>query len=321
MYDNMNEKPNDQLISAYIQENVREIKRISTGHINQSFFIKGDNTYIIQALNKKLFLEHQDSLISNYLCYRSACEKYNTDNSDDYEFPVWLKDNEDRYFHCDLNGNIWRMYRYIPSDDAEYRNVDKYEIGRGLWKLHFILKSCAGIKSIRTVSHLHDLSYYYKEYLYQNEKTVKRISDIDKVIKNNIDKYIKIKVPAGSIIHGDAKMSNMIIREGRVAGFIDLDTIMAGSLYDDIADCVRSCCMDNEGNMINHSFDSFIKGYEDASGSGFTQDSMNLIINNIEKNRFMLGLRYYIDYLSGKGYFSEEYPGQTLNKATKLLLS
>ena len=229
-------------------------------------------------------------------------------------------DKNEKYIHIDQDGNIWRMYSYIPSDDPGLiKQTEYYEIGKGLGKLHTILKTCKNIKNIRTTSHLHDLSYYYKEYLKQSKEYDKRIRALDMSISDNIDKFLEIRVSADSIIHGDAKIGNMILRDGKVAGFIDLDTIMTGSVYDDIADCVRSCCLDSEGNIEKHALLPLIKGYEEISGNGLTLD-INHIEQIIKKNCFMLGLRYYTDYLSGKGYFSQDYPGQTLDKAGKLLL-
>lgn len=317
----MNEVLDNQLISAFISEKVNEIRWISTGHINKSFLVRGDDTYILQEINEHLYRDFQDILTFNYLSYRDACCNFNEGSSDPFEYPNWLTDKEGSYFHRDVFGNLCRMYRYIPSDEINDEKADRYEIGRGLGKLHSILRTCKDIKNIKTTAHLHDLSHHYREYLDQNDNETERIGEIDTRIKDDIDKYLEMTVTGGSIIHGDAKIGNMIIRNGKVAGFIDLDTIMTGSVFDDIADCVRSCCLNDEGNIENTEFMDLIRGYEETSGTLFTLSQKDLIRKNIEKNRFLLGLRYYTDYLSGSGYFSEEYPGQTLKKARKLLLS
>ena len=127
---------------------------------------------------------------------------------------------------------------------------------------------------------------------------------------------MSVSVPCGYLIHGDAKRGNMICRDGRVAGFIDLDTLMPGSVFDDIADCIRSCDSRNDADpmMIVH----FIHGYEEGADTMFTPDAIALIGQNTVKHRFMLGLRYYTDYLSGNVYFKEEYPGQNLARARQL---
>lgn len=308
-----------QLISAYLNANIKQISRLSGGHINQSYLIEGKDLYVMQSLNKDLYENNLDHLLNNYKSYCISCDKYRR-VSVQWEYPVWLIDKNGEYFHMDGDGNIWRMYRYLPSDDHKSEKWDYYEIGKGLGRLHSILENSKNIKNMETTAYLHDLSYHYRIYIEQNDSKKERISELDKEIGNCYGYFSKIVVPGGNIIHGDAKVANMILREGKVCGFIDLDTIMKGSVYDDIADCARSCCIDDAGKTDTDALEKLIKGYEEGIGRMFSSDKISLISDNIRKNRFMLGLRYYTDYLSGKGYFSEEYPGQTLKKACKLLL-
>jgi hypothetical protein len=310
----------NRLISAYIKDDIKKIGRLSGGHINQSYLIEGKDLYVLQSLNRTLFEKYTDFIVNNYERYRTACDIYKK-KSGQWDYPIWLRDTEGEYLHRDSNGNIWRMYRYLRSDDPEVmRKRDHFKIGKGLGILHNILKNCKDVWNIPATEHLHDLSYHYNEYL-KVDPEQDRINEIDDLIKENINRFLNIKVPAGGIIHGDSKVTNMIIREGKVEGFIDLDTIMNGSVYDDISDCARSCCVDDLGKTDTKAFEKLIQGYEEGFGTSFSNDEASLISENITKNRFMLGLRYYTDYLSGKGYFSEEYPGQTLKKACKLLLN
>ena len=312
----MEERDINQLISAYNIENVKEIKVLSGGHINKSFLIIGDDAYVLQALNQKLFKDHQDILTDNYLTYVKACDIYRK-GSGPWDYPVWLKDREGNYLHIDDKEKIWRMYRYLPSDDLDVKRPDHFEIGRGLGRMHAVFSNCPGIKDIETISHLHDLSYYFEEYLRQDPEGNRRISDLDRQIERDIVNFLKIEVPGGEVIHGDAKLGNMIIKDKKVTGFIDLDTIMTGSSYDDLADCVRSCCFTKD-KIDTSAFSMLLQGYEEGRGIYFTGDDRELIYMNCQKNIFILGLRYYTDYLSGRGYFNEEYPGQTTDKAKYL---
>ncbi len=320
----MKELIEKQLINAYIEENDFEICQLSGGHINQSFLIKGKEEYVFQVLNRDLYEKHTDILISNYECYRKACDIRNADH-DSWEYPVWLRDRGGEYLHRDKGGDIVRMYRYIPTDDPGDPSadpvIDQYEAGKGLGILHLILKNCKGIENIGTTAHLHDLSYHYGEYLKQDGSAKERVKDLDVLISKRIEGMLDIGVPTDSVIHGDAKISNMIVRKGMAAGFIDTDTIMKGSVFDDIADCARSCCLKADNGLDEIAFDKLIKGYEEGFGIPLKRDEVKLAKENIAKNRFMLGLRYYTDHLSGSRYFSEEYPGQSLKKACKLLLS
>lgn len=316
----MNGNKND-VINAYLNEEVTAVSELSGGHINGSYLVKGDGKYVLQCLNEGLYEGRQDILIKNYESYRRGCIEAGEDNMVpwSWEYPEWLKDGNGDYFHRDREGRLWRMYRYIPSDDPTKREpLDHYKIGKGLGRLHYILKKCRGIKGVDTTRHLHDLSYYYKEYHKQDTSGMDRFALIDEEIEKGYVYFMDLFVPGGNIIHGDAKVSNMITRDGEVVGFVDLDTLMEGASFDDLADCARSCCLDESGEIDQHSLVKLIHGYEEGSDVPLAADAIELVGRNTVKNLFMLGVRYYTDYLAGGKYFREEYKGQNLEKARSL---
>jgi Ser/Thr protein kinase RdoA (MazF antagonist) len=189
--------------------------------------------------------------------------------------------------------------------------------------MHRILQECPkdgikGMKGIKGVfGHLHDLDHYYREYRMQDSSRHPRDRELDACISSRYEYFSDITVPGRNIIHGDAKLGNMIFRNGKTVGFIDLDTIMEGSCFDDIADCMRSCRVENDGEKIWE----FLVGYEEGANISFTEDAVDLVLRNYHKNRFMLGMRYYTDYLAGNVYFRESYPGESLEKAGMNMLS
>lgn len=328
-------------IDTYISETVRSIDRIDSGHINTSFLVKADADYILQRLNARLFGDCLEAIRGNYLAYRQACRDI-YGSSEDWICPQWIENREGDFFTADDEGGIWRMYRYIPGDiiqaatyrhdcphgsgpvsrssDCDLSRDDSvYEIGLGLGRMHRILVSCDKRDITPVIPHLFDLHHYYREYLNIKDTLNPRIEELEKIIRNNITDQLEIRVPGDGVIHGDAKTANMVFRDGRVIGFIDLDTIMPGSLYDDLSDCIRSC--DTGGGEADRDMIArFLEGYEEGSDTALSPDAIREIIRNTMKHRFMLGLRYYTDYLEGNRYFREEYPGQNLDKARRLLL-
>ena len=307
------------IVKEYIEEPVRSFEAIDTGHINRSHLVIADERYMLQCLNQRLYADHLYELEHNYLQYVSACKRFDHENGKWY-YPEWIKDRKGRFFHRDKEGNVWRLYRFIPSDKPG-KIISEEEIsaiGAGLGKLHRILEGCPDIKNIETVSHLHDLEYHYRKFREQDTSVIKRVSELDAVIESRIDDMLKITVPERSNIHGDAKISNMLFEDGKVVGFIDLDTIMTGSVYNDIADCARSCCMDYDGNYDSGRIGHLTEGYEEGYKAEFEQSFGQLLIKNMERNRFMLGIRYYTDYLSQEGYFAQP-PEKNIEKALFLL--
>ncbi|MCR5357156.1 MAG: phosphotransferase [Lachnospiraceae bacterium] len=304
------------VLKAFIYDRIEAVEVLEDGHINSSVLVKGRELYVLQCMNNRLYSNYLDELEHNYLKYRAACEKLYK-NPGEWYCPDWIKDREGRFFHKDSDGNIWRLYRYIPSDDQHGACENTYSIGKGLGKLHKVLRECTDIKTIGSTAHLHDLTYHYDKYRMQDSSVMERIEEIDRFILNNIESMLSITVPEGGVIHGDAKVGNMLFKGGEVIGFIDLDTLMHGSLYDDIADCMRSCCIDDRGDVDSDRATKLYCGYEDGSESRLSEDEISLIGRNLSRNRFMLGLRYYTDYLSGEGYFSGS-PAQKLEKVRAL---
>lgn len=313
----------EKTIKIYIDEPVREVKELTGGHINRTFLVKAGSTYVLQSLNPCLYSAALKDIEYNYMQYKSACELHDAGTYEWY-CPEWVKNREGNYFYMDDAGKIWRMYRYIEGSvfDKEESETGIYEVGKGLGRLHRILNECDSIREPGAFAHLHDIDYYYKKYLSLHipDKN-KRIDGLDRIIRDRIEEMRAIKVPTGSVIHADAKTGNMVFRNGRVVCFIDTDSIMQGSVYDDLADCARSCCTYENGDTDREKLISLLKGYEDGCKYRINTVNMGLLIKYIAKNRFLLGIRYYSDHLSGEGYFAERYSGQNAEKAGKLLNS
>ena len=306
------------MIKSYIDTPATDISLIGSGHINETYLVTAGGQYILQKMNASLYGRQRSVLRHNYLEYRRAV----TRAGEDWLAPEWLTDRKGHFFHVDENGDLWRMYEYIPSDrplESKSSDMNIYEIGRGLGTLHRILRGCDDIRVVETTAHLHDLRYHYDRYLEASETDVARDAELDELIDLNIEYLLSLSVPRSYIIHGDAKVSNMIISDGKVRGFIDLDTIMPGSIFDDLADCARSCCLDREGHFDADKVVHLHRGYEEGYDAIFTPDAIDLLGRCLVRNRFMLGIRYYTDYLTGGNYFGRDRSGQNLERAREQL--
>lgn len=312
----------EKVISAFLDEPVTNIRIISEGHINKTFLAGGRNGYILQCLNPELYRDHVCELLDNYDKYRRACDEKSC-APHPWICPEWLTDRDGQRLHTDDKGDIWRMYRYIPSDDPNDKisPATVYEIGRGLGRLHAILKDCKGIRTVPTMAHLHDLKYHYDRYCGKRELKQNRIAELDRAIDRGIRDMMDVTVARDNIIHGDAKCSNMVFKDGIVVGFIDLDTLMEGSVFYDIADAARSCAVDEKGLCDRRKIGELLAGYEDGAKTSLEDGATALTVKHVARSRFILGIRYYTDYLFGEHYFAEDVPGRTLKRAKELLLT
>lgn len=290
---------------------------LGNGHINDTFLVDtAEGKYVVQRVGELDTAKFE----YNYELYSEILQ-----NAGIY-YPVWLKNTSDKRFYTDKNGCRWRMYKYIDCEikSAPLKIEQLFFVGQGLSKLHMTLRKIT--ENPKAVyPHLHDLQYYYGMYkkLRESDDLCKENIDkaIDNAINDNIDKMLSIKPSKTCVVHGDAKLANILFKDDKVIGFIDFDTIMNGSWLEDVADCIRSCCIDDDELNISKA-KRLIAGYlsitDGCSMHEEIRHEMKQIGSVFDKICFELGLRYYIDALARVKYFKEKYPGFHLDRAKSL---
>ncbi len=303
----------EKILRNYIDVSPEDIRELDAGHINRTFLVTAGDMFVLQCLNKNLYSEHLTELENNYMQYIKAWRRCSGELCE-WQCPEWIENREKKYFSVDDAGRIWRLYHYIQGDVYNGdTKPDPMEAGMGLGRLHRMLMECpkGSIKGI--FRHLHDLDHYYREYRMQDQSLRPRDRELDSIISRRYEEFKRITVPGGNIIHGDAKIGNMIFNSGKVTGFIDLDTLTEGSQFDDMADCLRSFGIGNDEENISR----FIEGYEAGRDAALRDITVELLTADCRRIMFMLGMRYYTDYLAGNVYFRENHPGESLEKARR----
>lgn len=304
----------------FTDEPVTETETVTEGHINDTFFVKtGTGRYVLQRLQPKM---DASKLLYNYGLYSEVCE------ADGWLYPKWMCCKDGTYYHTDASGQKWRMYPYIEAEtlQAPLTKEQLYACGKGLSRLHGILQKLpAEPKPVYPI--LHDLSAYYRRYLAtlsgDNLCEESRVPEIEEQIRAGIERFL----PAGErennceaddirIIHGDAKLSNILFRDGEVVGMLDWDTVMRGSASEELADCIRSCLV-NRGSFDREAADIIVQGYR--SGTEEAEAIVSHLPRAFDKINFELALRYYTDAISKEKVFKERYPGYRLERVRELL--
>ena len=300
----------EEIGKRFISDRISHAYSFGDGHINDTFCLVTDKeSYICQRIRGKIdtgILEH------NYLLYSELFEKA------DLLYPRWLKASENSFFYNDANGDRWRVYKMIGGETAVLP-LDKdmcFACGKGLAGFHLILQKLKE-KPLATYPMLHDLDHYYDRYLRVLDHGLSgeaRDAEVEKYISSRIQDFLDIRTDRSAVIHGDPKLANILFEDGRIKAFIDLDTIMQGSLLEDIADCVRSCCV-KEGKIDEDLMQAFLRGYQSEENGLIGKEELSLLPRMISKIRFELGLRYYTDSIAKEKSFKEKYPGYLLEKA------
>ena len=300
-----------QVCNHFIGSESVTIEHLGDGHINDTYLIRtGNNRYVCQRIHNEMNITRVEN---NYMSYREACK------AAQWIYPVWMKNRDGKYFDADQEGGYWRMYPYLTGDIPGFPMTKEllFACGQGLSTMHGILQEME-IKPQAVYPQLHDLEYYYDCYrktLTEGDiDTDSRDQDMEKEFERGIGFYTELMLDRSKVVHGDTKVANILFRDGKVAGFLDLDTIMVGSVSEDIADCIRSCCI-REGRLDEESMKYLLDGYMRVENGLITDCEVSIVTKVLGKLCFELALRYYTDAISRKRYFSEKYPGYRLEKA------
>ncbi|MBO4696321.1 MAG: aminoglycoside phosphotransferase family protein [Lachnospiraceae bacterium] len=346
----------------FTDEAVTETEAVSEGHINDTYFVRtAAGRYVLQRLQPKM---DPEKLRFNFELYSKICE------SAGWAYPKWMRCKDGTYFHTDSFGRRWRMYPYIEAETlkAPLTKEQLFACGKGLAILHgFLQELPAEPKPVYPM--LHDLGVYYERYrttLSGNNLCEKnRVPEIEEQIQQGIARFLpcghmaerkaaenddnppktagREDIQPGAaannvrIIHGDAKLSNILFRNGAVIGMLDWDTVMAGSASEELADCIRSCCV-NRGTFDREAAEVIVEGYRNGmaesaeNGLSETVKSVTGMIETgepksvvsdlpraFDKINFELALRYYTDVISKDKTFKEKYPGYRLTRVRELL--
>lgn len=302
-----------EISGRFIDEEVLSVVSLGLGNINDTFIVEtGSGKYVLQRIQKKM---DPTKLEYNYGLYSKICEQENM------LFPKWIRDRDGKFFVSDSDGNSWRMYPYIEGEilSAPLSEAQCHACGEGLGRIHAALKKLPEAPK-PVYPHLHDMGYYYEQYV----NTLRgdglcedsRDADVEEKIRRKMAEISSFDTGSKSVVHGDAKLSNMLFREGKVVGFLDWDTVMEGSVSEEIADCIRSACI-KDGKLDIRGAKALIEGYISASRTD--EIITDLVPGAFDKICFELALRYYTDAISDNKHFIEKYPGYRLKRAKELL--
>ena len=305
----------EEVYKNFLDFNVISISPIEAGHINDTYLVKTkENMFILQRIQKAIDIL---KLEYNYELYSKAFDEVG------FLYPKWIRSKTGELFYTDTNGYSWRMYPFVEGDILSTPLSDRnlYSLGQGLAKMHQLLSKVSDVPKA-VYPRFHDLNFYYEQYLeILNNSMVcneKRAQAIEEKIKLMIDEMLLFQPVIKTVIHADPKLTNVLFKDGRVIGVLDLDTVMEGAVLEDIADCIRSCCI-VDGEFSNASAEIMVEGYKSNTTIEIAKEIDELLPDCFNKICFELGLRYYMDYISHDEHFKEIYPGYRRDRAKSLL--
>ena len=288
----------NEIANLFLKERGRSFlsfEQIGSGLIHSTFLVedlKGEK-YILQNINTTVFTSI-DSLRGNLLTLNLFEENKTPSNT----ALNYLK-HSGRIFLEDVHREIWRMYDFIPG--LVYQTVQSINqatiSANALARFHH---DHIGIDLSSIESPIKD----FTNFQCRIDKLTEALSkgNARRIIENTIftevllaqmdciDAFIKIeKTIPRRLIHGDPKISNFIFSEESltIRAFIDLDTIMVGTVLYDFGDMIRS----------------FTNKSAEAGQFFLNKEEVGLLPVGALAVCLIQAIRFYTDYLNGDVYY------------------
>jgi len=316
---------------------IHELKLLGQGNVNDTWYVatKGGDNYVLQRLNPAVFPDPglvQDNLgtLTRHLQSIAGQDRERYEILQVHRNP----EAEDRYRSPD--GACWRLCSFI-NNTRSLNTVTTVtlarRIGRALGWFHQQTSSLDPASLADTLPGFHITPLYLARYdnLPAACPDSREAADCRDFIQQHragaalLENGRKQRIIREQVIHGDPKVANFLFSmdTSRVVSLIDFDTVKPGLLLHDISDCLRSCCnprgeeIKSPDNVIFEQplFAAMLEGYLAHAADLLLPGDKELLVDSVHLICFELGLRFYMDYLTGNQYFRVEHPGQNLFRA------
>ena len=323
----------EQIVRSFGLSPALNTFRIGSGHINYTFKIEGEPSFILQRINKNVFKEPE--VIAQNI--RRAAG-YLRDHHPHFIFMASLPTVHGKEMAYDNEGYPWRLYPLIDhSFTVNELETDEqaFEAAKAFGRLCRNLDGCDVGLFKPVIADFQDLSWRYRQFEDAlKQATRERQTEAETCIQSAkhfgflVKKYDDLIQSGGlklRIVHNDTKINNILFDSitCQTICAIDLDTLMPGYFIYDLGDMVRTFVspVSEEENDISKII--FRKNIYDALTQGYLSQ-MNEVMSAVEKQAipfsglmmtYIMALRFLADYLNGDIYYHTAYPGQNLVRA------
>lgn len=281
------------------------LTELEAGHINRTFLaVCGGEKYVLQSLNRSVF-RAPEAVMGNI----NTIEKsFLQSGCTEIAVPHFIACGDKNYAVAE--GELWRIYRYITATaDAA---ADAAAAGRAFGMfLRVINVEKHDIKA--PIEDFHDFNRYFTELSAKNCVDRDVLEELDG-LRGILAQVFTDKLPK-RVIHGDAKLDNIIIAERTT--IIDLDTVMQGCAAIDYGDLVRSVC--GKGELQLSEIRSLTNGFAQGLDGLLGADEVNSLYYGVLWLTGELAMRYFIDCSSEERYFRGKSPADCLARAEQLM--
>ncbi|NQT25526.1 aminoglycoside phosphotransferase family protein [candidate division KSB1 bacterium] len=315
---------------------IQKIIPILSGHIHRSYQVltgeSGNRQYFLQQINRHVFqnvphlMENLERIIS-HLHKKQSAER-------ERPVPSLIVSPDGTSFVVDDEGDFWRLFHFIPNShvlDRVRTPEEAYVIGQSFGEFLNRMADFPAPPLHDTIPDFHGFGNRLDTYRNvlkrdafkragQVQSEIEWIETILPLMAAWESLFENINIPS-RITHNDTKWNNVLFDDNNMPiCVIDLDTVMQGRIAYDFGDAVRTSCntgQEDEPQLEKVGLDltlfqSFTKGYLGPIRSILTEVELDTLIFAAQRMTFIIGLRFFTDYLDGDTYYHVKHEGHNL---------
>lgn len=333
-----------ELFSRFALEGTLEsAQAYGSGHIHETFLLKTRERecpdYILQRVNHHIFKDIPRLMENIVRVTEHLRRKISAIPGSDpgREVLTIVPARDGRSFHQDGDGNFWRCYVFIDHQRPSDRVKDPEhacEAGKLFGRFIHLLADLPGPPLHETIPGFHNIELYLRKFsevlqadpFRRNVQAANEIAlvqsrawEMKRILRLGEDGRIPLRVT-----HNDTKFNNILFdKRGRALCVIDLDTVMPGYVHYDFGDMIRSGCNRSREDepelervgMDIHLFAGYVGGFFESFAGGLSAEEISHLAFSAKLFAYMIGLRFFSDFLAGDRYFKITHPGHNLQRA------
>jgi thiamine kinase-like enzyme len=325
-----------------LDKSLFSFEALKKGHIHTTSQVteksSGKTLFLLQQFNKAVF-KRPENVAGNIEKVSACLDKFYPDEPH-LRFITPL--TGEKHFHQTATGELYRLLQYESGtqsfDRCENENMARetaFAFGRfaqRLQKLHVH-------EIIPAIPGFHDLNLRWWQFLEAEKNSLNneilksrrrqasalctKAHQFESIVHRAQKLVESGKLPL-RIVHADAKLSNVLFKNGKTYMVIDWDTIMPGYFWSDLGDLLRSTASkaaedeaDIDKIFIEPGWKEAIEeGWKNGMGESLSETELaNLDIAG-PYMIYMQALRFLSDWLQGDVYYHLSYPLQNFNRAS-----
>ncbi len=333
-----------------VPERLQGALSYGSGHINKSYKIltRGDRTpnYLLQKINHRVFenprqLQENIHAITSHLAQKLKNSPAKINHQTVLSvIPTRSGDNlvyRDKDSYNLSSPEFWRLYKFIEGSryfDIPQNRKQVHQAGIVFGNFQRDVEDFPIDRLHDTIPKFHNLSHKFAQFQaslevnFQNRR--KNCLPEIQFVQKHLNAMLSINRAAEEgripyrVTHNDTKFNNVLFdQHDNAICIVDMDTVMPGLTLFDYGDAIRSLtntAPEDTTNIEDVNLDltrleAFSQGFLSKTSSLLNSTERDLLPQAGATLSYMLGLRFFTDYLNGDKYFAISKPQQNLDRA------